>query len=172
MLENRFETSEKLQYLTFYLANEEYGVRITDIQEVRAWEGVNALPRTPKYVAGIISLRNEIIPVIDLRLRLDIESRDYDEQTVVAIVKVLSHQREHMVGIVVDSVSDVLTTEANSIKPAPDFGQANDQGFVAGLVSETNRMVILINVNMLISGSELGSLDNKIQMYSAMAAGE
>ena len=69
---NFYENLETRQFLTFFVANDEYGVHITDIQEVRGWEGVNALPRTPKYVAGIISLGNEIVPIIDLRQRLDI----------------------------------------------------------------------------------------------------
>jgi purine-binding chemotaxis protein CheW len=154
------------------VANEEYGVHITDIQEVRAWEGVNALPRTPKYVAGIISLRNEIVPIIDIRQRLDIEPRDYDNQTVVAILKVRNHDSEHLIGIVVDGVSDVLTTDIKQIKPTPDFGQTPDEEVVTGIISDAQRMVILINVNKLISKSELTSLNNKIKMYSAMAAGE
>jgi purine-binding chemotaxis protein CheW len=166
------ENLETKQFLTFFLANEEYGVRIMDIQEVRGWEGVNALPRTPKYVAGIISLRNEIVPIIDLRQRLDLESRDYDNQTVVAILKVHNQEKEHLVGIVVDGVSDVLTADTKKIKPAPDFGQNDDDDVVSGLYSEAQRMVILINANRLISHSELASLDNKIKMYSAMAAGE
>jgi len=169
---NYYENLETKQFLTFFVANEEYGVQITDIQEVRGWEGVNALPRTPKYVAGIISLRNEIVPIIDLRQRLEIRPRDYDNQTVVAILKVRNQDSEHLIGIVVDSVSDVLTTDTNKIKPAPDFGQSPDEGIVTGIFSDAQRMVILINVNRLISNSELTSLNNKIKMYSAMAAGE
>ena len=169
---NSFENLETTQFLTFLVANEEYGVHITDIQEVRAWEGVNALPRTPKYVAGIISLRNEIVPIIDLRQRLDIEPRDYDNQTVVAILKVRNHDSEHLIGIVVDGVSDVLTTDIKQIKPTPDFGQTPGEEVVTGIISDAQRMVILINVNKLISKSELTSLNNKIKMYSAMAAGE
>lgn len=165
------ENLETMQFLTFHVANEEYGVRITDIQEVRGWEGVNALPRSPKYVAGIISLRNEIVPIIDLRQRLELESRDYDDQTVVAILKVRNQNSEHLVGIVVDSVSDVLTADAKMLKPAPDFG-TDDQGVVAGLFSQAQRMVILIDTTKIVSNSELASLDNKIKMYSAMAGGE
>jgi len=165
------ENFQTTQFLTFVVADEEYGVQITDIQEVRGWEGVNALPRTPKYVAGIISLRDQIVPIIDLRQRLDLESRDYDNQTVVAILKVKGQDTEQLLGIVVDGVSDVLTADTKKIKPAPDFGQ-KDNDVVSGLYSEAQRMVILINANRLISHSELANLDNKIKMYSAMAAGE
>ena len=90
----------------------------------------------------------------------------------VAILKVRDHASEHLIGIVVDSVSDVLTTDTKKNKPAPDFGQTADERIVTGIFSDAQRMVILINVNRLISNSELTSLNIKIKMYSAMAAGE
>lgn len=163
-------TPQSAQFLTFLLGSEEYAVKITDIQEVRAWEGVNALPRTPKYVAGIVSIRGSVIPIIDLRLRLDMEPRDYDSTTVVAILQLRNGQSSQLIGIVVDSVSDVLHTTPDNIKNPPEFG--GDASMVAGLIPGNDRMVILLNTDNLVSSRELLGLDQKIKMYSAMAGGE
>lgn len=162
----------KQQFLTFTLGSSEYGVKITDIQEVRGWEGVNALPRTPKCIAGIISLRNNIIPVIDLRLRLNLIQREYDDKTVVAIIKMRLDVTEQLVGIVVDSVSDVLDATSDQIKNPPNFGKLEDSAIIAGLISNHDNMVIIIDAGQLISKSELVNLDGKIKMYGAMAGGE
>lgn len=160
------------QFLTFLLGSEEYAVNITDIQEVRAWEGVNALPRTPKYVAGIISLRGSVIPIIDLRLRLGMEARDYDTNTVVAILRMDHDASGQLVGIVVDSVSDVLNTQRDNIKDPPEFVQADEAKMIAGLIPGKGRMVILLNTDNLISRQEMVGLDQKIKMYASMAGDE
>jgi len=166
------ESGQKLQFLTFTLNGAEYAVQITDIQEVRAWEGVNALPRTPKYVAGIINLRDNVIPIIDLRLRLNLEQREYDDKTVVAIIKIRSSESEQLVGIVVDSVSDVLNTTTDRISSVPDFGNRENNEIINGLISQSDKMVILLDTSRLISQTELVNLDSKIKMYGAMAGNE
>lgn len=172
MLEQELLDEVGTQFLTFLLGSEEYAVNITDIQEVRAWEGVNALPRTPKYVAGIISLRGSVIPIIDLRIRLGMDARDYDSNTVVAILRMSQGGNDQLVGIVVDSVSDVLNTSRDNIKNPPDFVQTDDAKMIAGLIPGKGRMVILLNTDNLISRQEMVGLDQKIKMYASMAGDE
>lgn len=172
MIDQDLLDSVGTQFLTFLLGSEEYAVNITDIQEVRAWEGVNALPRTPKYVAGIISLRGSVIPIIDLRIRLGMDARDYDSNTVVAILRMSHGESDQQVGIVVDSVSDVLNTSKDNIKSPPEFVQTDEAKMVAGLIPGKGRMVILLNTGNLISRQEMVGLDQKIKMYASMAGDE
>jgi len=172
MLEQDLLQEVGTQFLTFLLGAEEYAVNITDIQEVRAWEGVNALPRTPKYVAGIISLRGSVVPIIDLRIRLGMDARDYDSNTVVAILRLGHGNSDQLVGIVVDSVSDVLNTSRDNIKNPPDFVQADDVKMITGLIPGKDRMVILLSSDNLISRQEMAGLDQKIKMYASMAGDE
>lgn len=148
------------QFLTFILAGEEYGVDILKVQEIRGWNAVTRIPKTPAYVQGVLNLRGTIVPIIDLRMRFAMERIAYTATTVIVVLSVDTAQGKRTIGIVVDGVSDVLTASSDEIKPAPSFGDSLPTEFVNGLVANGDRMVILLDADELLSASELAALDS------------
>ena len=159
ILENTFEDTdgEGGQYLTFILADEEYGVEILRVQEIRGWTKVTPMPNQPSYLRGVINLRGNIVPIIDLRERFGIESMEYGATTVVIVIRVESEGSERIMGIVVDAVSEVYTVNDSDRQPPPDLGNAIDEQFVNGLVSVDEKMVILLDVDLLLNEGALDS---------------
>ncbi|MCF1426440.1 MAG: chemotaxis protein CheW [Shewanella sp.] len=145
---------EGQQFLSFIMANEEYGVDILSVQEIRGWEPTTAIPNAPDHVKGVINLRGTIVPIIDLRQRFRIASLEYGPTTVVIVVKVRVESSQKIIGIVVDAVSDVFSTSHSNIRSAPDFGHEADLKFIKGLTSVNNKMVILLDINLLL-GTEV-----------------
>lgn len=139
------------QYLTFMLAGEEYGVEILGVQEIKGWDRSTEIPNTPDYVLGVINLRGAVIPVIDLRRRFGMETREFTKLTVVIVVRVDTDDGEKTVGLVVDAVSDVYNIDASDVKPAPDFGTSVDTRFMKGLASVDEKMIILLEVKHIVS---------------------
>lgn len=142
------------QYLTFIMANEEYGVEILSVQEIRGWESTTVIPNAPSHVKGVINLRGTIVPIIDLRQRFGIEVLDYGATTVVIVVKVAIANEHKVIGIVVDAVSDVFSVNNDDVREAPNFGEGTDLSFIKGLTNASDKMVILLDINMLL-GSEV-----------------
>jgi purine-binding chemotaxis protein CheW len=140
------------QYLTLRLGSEEYAIDILRVQEIRSYEEPTRMVNSPAFIKGVINLRGVIVPVADLRLRLGISKVEYDEFTVVIILNI----HGSVVGAVVDAVSDVVTLNADSIKPAPQFDSALDQRFIIGLVKIDDRTLIVMNVEALLGNTELG----------------
>ncbi|MGL4473231.1 MAG: chemotaxis protein CheW [Shewanella sp.] len=154
------------QFLSFVMANEEYGVPILAVQEIRGWEPTTSIPNAPKHVKGVINLRGTIVPIIDLRERFGIDSLAYGSTTVVIVLKVELANQQKVIGIVVDAVSDVFTIAENEIRVTPDFGNAQDLRFIRGLASVSEKMVILLDINMLLGKDSLpdaGTLSNIIK---------
>ena len=147
------------EYLTFILNNEEYGVDILCVQEIRVWSKVTELPNKPEYIKGVINLRGVIIPIIDLRQRFGIEPLDYNEQTVTIILKSLDKSNPLVVGIVVDAVSEVYKFDNNAIRSAPGFGSKIDSCFIKGLATVEEKLVILLDANSLLDQDELYSVE-------------
>jgi len=147
------------EYLTFILNNEEYGVDILCVQEIRVWSKVTELPNKPEYIKGVINLRGVIIPIIDLRQRFGIEPLEYDEQTVTIILKSLDKSNPLVVGIVVDAVSEVYKFQSNAIRSAPGFGSKIDSCFIKGLATVEEKLVILLDANSLLDQEELYSVE-------------
>lgn len=144
------------QYLTFLLAGEEYGVDILRVQEIKGWDNVTPIPNTPKYIRGVINLRGTIVPIIDLRLRFDLEQLEYGPTTVVIMLKVMTEGKQsRTMGIVVDGVSDVYNMPDEEIKPSPDFGSAVETDFVRGLATVNEKMVIILDIDEMLSSREL-----------------
>lgn len=143
------ELDDAVEYLTFCLGQECFGVDILKVQEIRAWEDVTRIPNTPEYIMGVLNLRGAIVPVYDLRLRLGMEFTAYDEETVVIILRVLGRNGERNIGIAVDEVSDVLLTSRSEIKDTPDFGSRLNTEFIDGIASAGERVVTLLSVDML-----------------------
>ena len=147
------------QYLTFILAEEEYGVDILRVEEIKGWDNVTPIPNTPDYVKGVMNLRGTIVPIVDLRQRFGLESIPYGPTTVVIVLRVIATERERIMGIVVDAVSDVYNLEADAVKPPPDFGSIVSIDFVQGLATVNEKMIIILDIDHMLSSGELAHLD-------------
>lgn len=142
------------EYLTFRLGGEEYGIDILRVQEIRSYEAPTRLANAPSFVKGVINLRGVIVPIIDLRLKLACDSVDYNKFTVIIVLIVKGAE----IGAVVDSVSDVVGLTASSIKPAPQFQGSLDSNYVTGIAKLDDRMLVIIDIEGLMSSDELGLL--------------
>jgi purine-binding chemotaxis protein CheW len=145
------ETSE--QYLTFMLAGEEYGVDILRVQEIKGWDKVTRIPHTPDYVLGVINLRGAVVPIIDLRRRLNLDAIAFGPTTVVIVMRIMRGRGEHVVGVVVDAVSEVYNVDAADTKPPPDVCGSVDTVFVKALATIESKMLILLDIDRLIGSS-------------------
>jgi len=157
------------EFLSFRLGAEEYGIEILKVQEIRSYTQPTRIANAPAYIKGVVNLRGVIVPIVDLRLKLALEHAEYNEFTVVIVLSV-AHR---VVGIVVDSVRDVLRLEPGQIRPAPEFNNAVDAGVIVGIgtlkeggqrgaeeAASEDRMLILLNIERLIAASDIGlSLD-------------
>ena len=140
------------EFLAFTLGREEYGVDILKVQEIRGYDSVTRLPDAPDYIKGVINLRGTIVPVIDLRLKLRLKEARYDAFTVMIVLNV----EDRVVGIVVDSVSDVIGLAAEQIRPTPEFGASVDTRFISGIGTVDDRMLILLDIERLMASTEMG----------------
>ena len=140
------------EYLTFRLEREEYGIDILKVQEIRGYEAPTRIANAPAFIKGVVNLRGTIVPIVDLRLKFHCDKADYDSFTVVIILNL----RQRVVGIVVDSVSDVMQLAADQIKAAPEIESAIDGGCIVGLGSVGERMLILLDIERLMAGAEMG----------------
>ena len=146
------------QFLTFMLAGEEYGVGILTVQEIRGWSSVTKVPHTPAWLLGVINLRGVVVPIIDLRIKFDFASAEYNETTVVIILTMATR----VIGVVVDAVSDVITLGSQQIKPAPSLGNGAETRHIIGFGTLDERMRILMDVEKLMAGADMGLVDKAI----------
>ncbi len=137
------------QYLTFMLSEEQYGVDILCVEEIRSWERPTKIPNAPSYVKGVINMRGIIVPIIDLRQKFNIGQAIYCATTVVIVLTVVTQNKKRTIGFVVDAVSDVLNAEEQDIKIAPAFGGCIPPYFIDGLVNVGENVVTLLNVQAL-----------------------
>ena len=139
------------QVLTFVLGNETYGVDILRVQEIRGWSAVTKIPHAPSHVLGVLNLRGSIVPIVDLRMRFALERAEYTTMTVI-IVDVGQHSGagRRDFGVVVDGVSDVVDVNTAEVKPAPELGSRSATDYIRGLVSVSERMVVLLDIDRLI----------------------
>jgi purine-binding chemotaxis protein CheW len=152
--------AEDNQYLTFIMADEEYGVDILRVQEIRGWDSVTPLPNTPDYIKGVINLRGTIVPIVDLRRRFGLETVEYGPTTVVIVLRVTSQSGDRIMGIIVDAVSDVYSLGEDAMKPPPDFGSVVSIDFVSSLATVDEKMIIVLDIDHLMNAEELSALDN------------
>ena len=143
------------QYLTFVLGDEEYGVEILRVQEIKGWDNVTAIPNTPHYLCGVLNLRGTIVPVVNLRARFDMEEKEYTPTTVVIVLKV-EGVTQRTVGIVVDGVSDAHNVSPEEIRPSPDFGTHVNTEYIRGLVPVDDNMMMILDVDRLLSVEAIG----------------
>ncbi|MFC1602034.1 chemotaxis protein CheW [Pseudomonadota bacterium] len=144
------------QYLSFELAGEIYGVDILKVREIKGWEEVRPLPDTPDYIKGVLDLRGVIVPIVDLRIRFQLESCEYTPTTVIIVLSVELEGQQRVVGAVVDGVSDVLDVSSGDVRNAPDLGGKISQRYIKGMVTIAERMAILLDVNKLLDLQEMG----------------
>ncbi|PHV06473.1 chemotaxis protein CheW [Janthinobacterium sp. BJB412] len=143
------------EYLAFTLGSEEYGIDILKVQEIRGYEAVTRIANAPAFIKGVINLRGIIIPVVDMRIKFDLGEPVYDQFTVVIILNIGGR----IVGMVVDSVSDVTTLTPEQVKPAPEMGSAFSTDYLIGLGTIDERMLILVDIDRLMSSAEMGLID-------------
>lgn len=139
------------ELLTFTLGNEEYGIDILKVQEIRGYDAVTAIANTPGFIKGVINLRGIIVPIIDMRIKFGLGCVTYNQLTVVIILNV-AHR---IVGMVVDGVSDVITLDAGQIKAVPEFSSSLDTQYVIGLGTVDERMIILIDIEKLMVSRDM-----------------
>lgn len=147
------------EFLTFRLGIESYGIEILKVQEIRGYETPTAIANAPSFIKGVINLRGVIVPILDLRIKFQLAHANYDEFTVVIILNIAGR----VVGAVVDSVSDVVTLDAGSIRPAPEFASsAFDTKYITGLAAVELRLLILVDIEKLMTGSDMALVDSAL----------
>lgn len=149
--------TDSREFLSFVLGTEHYALDIMSVKEIRGYEPVTQIANAPPFIKGVINLRGDIVPIVDLRLKFDVGKATYDEFTIVIMLNVA----DRIVGIVVDGVSDVIRLTDEEIRPAPEFGVAFDSRYLLGLAPIEDQMVILVNIEQLITSEELGVFDNQ-----------
>jgi purine-binding chemotaxis protein CheW len=140
------------EFLAFKLGQEEYGIDILKVQEIRGYENVTRMANSPEFIKGIVNLRGTIVPIIDMRIKFKLGEPVYDQFTVVIILNVANI----VVGMVVDSVSDVTTLKHEQIKPAPAMGTTLDTSYLLGIGTVDDRMLILVDIDKLMSSIGIG----------------
>jgi purine-binding chemotaxis protein CheW len=151
------------EYLTFTLGKEEYAMDILKVQEIRGYDSVTHIANSPDFMKGVINLRGVIVPIIDMRIKFNLDTVVYDEFTVVIIINVLGR----VIGMVVDGVSDVVTLPADQIKPAPEFGSTINAEYITGIGTAGDQMLILTDIERLIGSDDMqlmASADNRLDL--------
>ncbi|MBI5523611.1 MAG: purine-binding chemotaxis protein CheW [Desulfarculus sp.] len=146
------------KYLTFDLAEEEYGLEILRVREIIGMMEITPVPRTPDYVLGVINLRGKVIPVIDLRLKFGLPYKDPDDRTCVIVVEVMSEGATVQMGIVVDRVNEVVDVKGAEVEPTPNFGVSLDTTFILGMAKVGNKVKILLDIDRVLTSSEVAAL--------------
>ena len=149
----------KRELLTFTLGTESYGLDILKVQEIRGYEPPTRIANAPDFIKGVINLRGVIVPILDLRIKFQLEQANYDEFTVAIILNVAGR----VVGVVVDAVSDVLTLASDAIRPTPEFASATfDTKYITGLATVDERMLILLDIEKLMTGADMALVDGAV----------
>jgi purine-binding chemotaxis protein CheW len=149
------------KYLTFALASEEYGLEILKVREIIGYMEITSLPQTPPHVKGVINLRGQVIPVIDLRMKFGLEEAEITEQTCIIVVETTLDGKKIQTGIIVDHVSEVLDIKTEEIEPPPEFGSTVDTNFILGMGKIGEDVKILLDVGKVLSDEDLAGLGSK-----------
>lgn len=159
MTQNGAATSDEdmvaCEYLTFTLGSEEYAIDILKVQEIRGYEKPTLIANAPNFIKGVINLRGIIVPIVDLRIKFNLGKIEYTPFTVVIILNVAGR----VIGVVVDSVSDVISLNAGQIRQAPDFSGSFDTKYILGLSTIDSRMLIVTDIERLMTSSDMELID-------------
>jgi len=139
------------QFLTFSLGQEEYGIELLKVQEIKGYSAITPIPNTPPHIKGVMNLRGAVIPIVDLRIRFGMEAIEYTKFHVIIVVNVGTK----VMGLLVDAVSDVLNVASEDIRPAPDFGAHADTRFISGMASAGDKVAVLLDIETLLSEADL-----------------
>ena len=148
-------SDDSREYLTFTLGDEEYGIDILNVQEIRGYDAVTKIANSPDYIKGVINMRGVIVPIIDMRLKFHLGQVEYNQFTVVIILNISGR----VIGMVVDGVSDVVALKGEQIRPAPEFGAVLDTAYIDGLATLDERMVIVVDIEKLMTSGDMGLVD-------------
>ncbi len=146
------------EFLTFTLGKEEYGIEILKVQEIRSYEQPTQIANAPEFIKGVVNLRGVIVPIVDMRIKFNLGEAKYDQFTVVIVLNVAGR----VLGMVVDSVSDVIGLGAEQIRAAPDFSSSLDVGYITGLGTVEGRMLILVDIERLMASADMGLIDQTV----------
>ncbi|HEX2957019.1 MAG TPA: chemotaxis protein CheW [Chitinispirillaceae bacterium] len=146
------------KYLTFTLAGEEYGISILKVKEIIGMMAITTVPQTPLYVKGVINLRGKVIPVVDLRRKFGMDSMEYTERTCIIVVEIAGAARTIPMGIVVDSVSEVLNIKSGDIEETPSFGNRLDTDYILGMAKVGGSVKILLDIDRVMNADEMAAL--------------
>ncbi len=144
-------SDEANEFLIFTLGQEEYGIEVLEVQEIRGYDAVTRIANAPEFLKGVVNLRGMIVPVVDMRIKFNLGKVEYNQFTVVIILNLIGR----VVGMVVDSVSDVITLAPEQMKPAPDFSTSFDTNYILGLGTLDQRMLILVDIEKLMSSGDM-----------------
>jgi len=150
------------KYLTFKLASEEYGLEIMKVREIIGIMDITKLPRTPKYVKGVINLRGKVIPVIDLRLKFGLEEIDYTDKTCIIVVEISGGDGTFQIGIIVDAVSEVMNVMIEELEPTPRFGVALDTEYILGMAKGKESVRTLLDIDKVLSYEEIAQVSGSV----------
>ena len=143
------------EYLTFRLGDEEYGIDILKVQEIRGYESPTRIANAPNFLKGVVNLRGTIVPIVDMRMRFGCSSAEYNSFT----VSIVLHIGQRTIGVVVDSVSDVMEIPADCVRSAPEMASAIDASYIRGLAQVGERMVILLDIESMLMSHDMGLID-------------
>ncbi len=146
------------EFLTFRLGSEEYGMDILKVQEIRGYDSITQIANAPEFIKGVVNLRGIIVPIIDMRIKFELGSAEYDQFTVVIILNVSGR----VMGIVVDGVSDVISLDLGQMRATPEFGSVIDTEYIMGLGTVEERMLILIDIEKLMGSADMGLIDQVV----------
>jgi purine-binding chemotaxis protein CheW len=147
------------KYLTFVLAGEEYGIGILKVKEIIGIMAITTVPQTPAYMKGVINLRGKVIPIVDLRLKFGMEAMDYTEKTCIIVVEITNSGQKVMIGVLVDSVSEVLNIKGADIEDAPNFGSRLNTDYILGMAKMNGGVKILLDIDKVLTGEEIALLE-------------
>jgi purine-binding chemotaxis protein CheW len=149
------------QFLTFSLGEEEYGIELLKVQEIKGYSAITPIPNSPAHIKGVMNLRGAVIPIVDLRIRFGMEAVNYTKFHVIIVINVGTK----VMGLLVDAVSDVLTVAPDDIRPAPDFGTHADTRFISGMASAGDKVAVLLELETLLREADLavtGDVPNNV----------
>jgi purine-binding chemotaxis protein CheW len=148
------------KYLTFQLANEEFGIRVLKVREIMGLQDITAVPQTPPHIKGVINLRGKVIPVIDLRLKFGLPPAEYTQRTCIVVTQLQGESGPILMGTVVDGVSEVLNLTAAEIEDTPDFGEDVSGKYLLGMAKVKGKVKILLDIDRVLSMQELRHLNS------------
>lgn len=151
------------KYLTFQLANEEFGIRVLKVREIMGLQEITAVPQTPLHIKGVINLRGKVVPVIDLRLKFGLDAAEYTQRTCIIVTQVQGESGSILMGIVVDGVSEVLNLTAAEIEDTPDFGEAIASHYLLGMAKVKGKVKILLDIDRVLSSQDLHGLASMLR---------